>query len=189
MILTSCASVILNSLDNFLKHCGSTWCDNVGVQLLEDVLTYRTSCRVVGYEQGGLRLSVDFLRGKCLGMGAADWTITFLSLLNWVSRFRQGMILIRYAKLAVGLHLCRNHFAYSFGLREMFSRHFGLHDPSFFFCPHITVLIVRPFQYRLIYMDFFNESKNQIYLYLIVLILYYAEKTAAFILMTLRHQI
>lgn len=150
---------------------------------------YRTSCRVVGYEQGGLRLSVDFLRGKCLGMGAADWTITFLSLLNWVSRFRQGMILIRYAKLAVGLHLCRNHFAYSFGLREIFSRHFGLHDPSFFFCPHITVLIVRPFQYRLIHMDFFNESKNQIYLYLIVLILYYAEKTAAFILMILGHQI
>ena len=61
--------------------------------------------------------------------------------------------------------------------------------PHFFFCPHITVLIVRPFQYRLIYMDFFNESKNQIYLYLIVLILYYAEKTAAFILMTLWHQI
>lgn len=122
------------------------------------------------------------LKGKCLGMGAADWTITFLSLLNWVSRFRQEMILIRYAKLAVGLHLCRNHFAYSFGLRKIFSRHFGLHDPSFFFCPHITVLIVRPFQYRLIHMDFFNESKNQIYLYLIVLILYYAEKTAAFIL-------
>ena len=69
-------------------------------------------------------------------MGAADWTVTFLSLLNWVSRFRQGIILIRYAKLAVGLHLCRNHFAYSFGLREFFSRHFGLHDPSFFLCPH-----------------------------------------------------
>lgn len=74
----------------------------------------------------------------------------------------QEMILIRYAKLTVGLHLCRNHFAYSFGLLEISSRHFGLHDPSFFFCPHITVLIVRPFQYRLIHMDFFNESKNQI---------------------------
>ena len=91
---------------------------------------FMSGCRI-----WGLRLSVDFLKGKCLGLGAADCIITFLSLLNWVSRFRQGMILIRYAKLAVGLHLCRNHFAYSFGLREIFSRHFGLHDPSFFSVP------------------------------------------------------